>query len=267
VIRRQPTKKTKEEKARDARLQALAEDPYQAHEAWKRLSLGEKNWVVILMSKRYGQDFAKSFLWYTEHPVKRGYSISNQGEHTTDWFKTRGYVLQKTSQGAARDQFLEFWVHPSGYEIWQIVSGSKSVSAPTDVPPPETDCRELIDVTQSILDGAVATELSAQENLRGEKSRLEQLNKTTDAYCDRFNQYMGDLTGVKERIASALGDIYLLLDTLTEAKCSASGMDDKVDVLRELQIWADVESSPVMTQFLECIKLPPPKDMPSDDDS
>lgn len=262
AIRRQPTPDTKRERERDARLQALAEDPSQAHQAWKRLTFAEKNWVVILMSKRYGQDFAKSFLWFTEHPIKRGYTVSNQPEHTPDWFKARGYQLQKTSQGAVRGQVMEFWVHPSGYEIWQIVDKSTSVPLPSEPPPPPVDCKELTDVTLSILDNAIETESSAQKHLEGEKSRLEKMNKTTDEYCNQYTQYIEELGAMKGRVESDLDDIETLREQLIEMKCSVSSIDANLDVLRDLQIWADIESSPMMTQFLQCLKIPGPKNMP-----
>jgi hypothetical protein len=277
VIHRQPAP-DKAETASDARLQTLAEYPALAHQAWGQLNEVERTSVVIRMNARYGQDFANSFLWYTKNPKQRRlYSEgSNVSYRTPDWFKAHGYHLRTISQGSVREQFLQFWVHPSGHSIDQIVDKSTGVSkgpgpieqVPPPPPPPEVDCKEVATLLVSILDGAIETETKSQSELEAEKGKLEKLNKTTDSYCTRFDQYEADLKAMSARVDSDVDDIEGMRKLLTDGKCrTPAGIDPKLDVLRDLGIWADVEVSPMSTQFLKCIKIRGPIDMPDDDDS
>jgi Domain of unknown function (DUF4157) len=278
VIQRQPAP-GKTETASDARLQALAENPWQAHQAWAQLNEVERTSVVIRMNARYGQDFANSFRWYTKNPKQRRLYTegSNVSYRTPDWFKGHGYQLRTISQGSVRDQVLQFWVHPSGHSIDQVVDKSTGVSKgpgpqvpPERVPPPEppeVDCKEVAALTMSMLDGAIAAETKSQSELAAEKAKLEKLDKTTDSYCQRFEKYEADLKAQSARVDSDNDDIESMRELLSDGKCSMpAGLDATLDELREFGIWADVEGSPVSTQFLQCIKIRDPIDVPGDDD-
>lgn len=266
TIHRQPTT-DKEEKAKNERLQTLAENPSQAHEQWARLNQVERTSVVIRMSARYGQDFANSFLWYTKNPKQRHLvgEVTNLSDRTPDWYKARGYQRAWRSQGSVRDQMLDFWVHPSGRAVYQVVdTGVSGQPGPQDPPrrppppppPPPVDCKEIAALMVSILDTAIATETDVQKELEAEKGELEKLNKTTDSYCTRFKQYEGDLKAMNARVDSEIDDIEAMRAQLVEEKCTVPPVDMKLDVLRDFGIWADVESSPVGTQFLQCLKVP-----------
>jgi uncharacterized protein DUF4157 len=276
TIRRQPVP-GKTEKANDARLQILAENPMQAHEAWARLNEVERTSVVVRMGVRYGKDFANSFLWFTKNPKQR--RLHSEGTNVSyrshDWYKARGYRLRTTSQGTGRDDVLEFWVHPSGHCIDQVVSKPTRVSGPPGpqvppgpiTPPQDVDCTEVAGLMVSILDGAIATETDVQKELEADKGKLEKLNKTLESYCPQFEQYEADLKAMSTRVESDVDDIEAMRDLLVEGKCSVpAGVDTKLDELRDFGIWADVESSPMSTQFLQCLKIPGPKGMPGDDD-
>lgn len=259
VIRRRPTAEEIKARKRDAWLKELAADPDLAHRVWKRLTTLERGAVVVQMTKRYGDDFAKSFLQFTEHPSKSGYAISNSPEHTPEWFQARGYRLMQTSLGAGVGQTMEYWVHPSGYEIWQIVDKKRDV-------PPTVDCKELTDVTLAILYDSISTETTEQRNLEGEKDQLEKMDKTTDDYCTRYAKYKQSLRAMKTRIDTSLEDINTLRQQLVEMNCPVDVMDAELPGLTDLQIWADIESSSMMTQFLECIKVPPLIRLPEDEE-
>jgi hypothetical protein len=275
TIRRQPTR-DKGEKQQDARLQQLAEDPAAAHTAWPRLNEVDRTSVAIRMSALYGPEFAKSFVWYTKNPSKRRLEseISDLPYRTPDWYKARGYLFRMRSQGAVRGQFLDFWIHPSGRVVGQLVDKTAGVpqqpqttQPPTKQEPPIVDCKEMVDLIVSMLDSAIDGESEVQKDLEKEKSALEKLNKTYDSYCRRFDKYMAALKEMSARVESEVNDIELLRDQLVEAKCSIpADIDIKLDVLRDFVIWADIESSPMTTQFLECIKLPEPIDVPGEDD-
>ena len=276
AIQRQPAP-GKTEKANDARLQTFAENPLQAHQAWARLNEVERTSVVIRMGVRYGKDFANSFLWFTKNPKQRRLHSegTNVSYRTPDWYKARGYRLRTTSQGTGRDDVLQFWVHPSGHSIDQVVSKPTSVSRPPGpqvppgpvTPPTDVDCKEVAGLVVSILDGAIATETDIQKELEAEKGKLEKLNKTLESYCTRFKQYEADLKATSARVESEVDDVEAMRDLLVEGKCSVpAGVDTKLDELKDFGIWADVESSPMATQFLQCLKIPGPKDLPGGDD-
>jgi hypothetical protein len=221
----------------------------------------EKTAVVVQMTNRYGNDFVKSFLWYTEHPIKPGYQVGGSPEHTPAWFQARGYRLMQTTAGVVRGQVMEYWVHPSGYEIWEI---RNQKGAPQTVPVVEhdDDCVALSDATLSILRDTISTETSVKEDLEGEKGRLERMDKTTDDYREQYDRYIQSLQDMKGRVETAVDDIGTMRKQLLEMKCSVSPIDDRLSELEALQFWVDMESNPESTRVLQPIKIRGPKDIP-----
>ena len=147
--------------------------------------------------------------------------------------------------------------------IMQILDQKKSPPTAEDhrsLDPPVEDCSGVADATLSILRDTTATETSVKEDLEGTKGRLEKMNKTTDDYCQQYDEYILSLQAMKARVDSTTDDIDTMRQQLVEGKCSVSNIDGLLQDLTDLQIWADIELSPMSTQFLQCIKIRGPKD-------
>jgi hypothetical protein len=155
---------------------------------------------------------------------------------------------------------MEYWVHPSGYEIWEMRDQKVTITQP-----PTDDCTELRDATLAILRDTIATETAVKEHLEGEKSRLEKMNKTTDDYCRQYDGYIQSLRAMKAQVDTVVDDIETMRQQLVEMKCPVDIIDGKLQELADLQTWADIELSPMSTQFLECTKIPPPINLPEEE--
>jgi hypothetical protein len=118
----------------------------------------------------------------------------------------------------------------------------------------------MADATLSILRDTTSTETSVKEDLEGTKGRLEKMDKTTDDYCQQYDDYIQSLKAMKSRVDSTLDDIDTMRQQLEGDKCSVSNIDGLLQDLTDLQIWADIELSPMSTQFLQCLKIRGPKD-------
>ncbi len=264
MIRRRPTAAQIKEQKRNAFLDELAAEPHNAHDEWKRLSNMEKIAVVERMSKRYGEDFKKSFLRYAENPVESVFAVfGSNDEHEPQWFQARGYQLWQTTQGATPTMTGEYWVHPSGNIIMQLrdrKNGTTPVkdSKPVEIVEPPTDgCTDLAQVVSAILRDELATENSVMKDLEAQKGRLEKSNKTTADYRDQYDDYIQSMEAMKTRLEETIGDLETFRDQLAEMKCPpVSELDAGLQELSELQIWVDIESSPMMLQFLQPIKMP-----------
>ena len=95
TIHRQPTPQEIKEAKRLAWLKELAKNPADAHREWKHLTHLERVFLADQMAQHYGKDFAKSFLWYTEHPIEIFQEHTNLPERTPEWIQARGYKLQQ----------------------------------------------------------------------------------------------------------------------------------------------------------------------------
>jgi hypothetical protein len=129
------------------RLEALARDPGAAHEAWSKLSAGDRTAVVDKMKRRYGEPFAQQFL----DEVKKG-----KPQHgLTYWQPGTGPSREQLIAGGYRSAGtellgsggfeVEVWVHPSGKKIGMDVStyrfgsggsGPQPSTGPTATKPP-----------------------------------------------------------------------------------------------------------------------------------
>jgi DNA repair ATPase RecN len=133
----------------------------------------------------------------------------------------------------------------------------KDVSGRKDIPTvPEIiqDCGPLTEVAMSILDDTITTETSAQEDLQGEKSRLENMNKTSSDYGQQFDDYVQSLKAMQDRLKTTEDDVNTMRAELVEMKCSVDKIDEKLQEMGELQIWVDIESD-MGLQFLRPINV------------
>lgn len=145
----------------------------------------------------------------------------------------------------------------------QILDQKRSPKKAEDRPPRDTpidECSAMADATLSILRDTTSTETSVKEDLEGTKGRLEKMDKTTDDYCQQYDDYIQSLKAMKSRVDSTLDDIDTMRQQLEGDKCSVSNIDGLLQDLTDLQIWADIELSPMSTQFLQCLKIRGPKD-------
>jgi len=161
-----------------------------------------------------------------------------------------------------RGQVMEFWVHPSGAEILEIRDGQTGRATTTvpPEPPPKVNCAPLADETSSILRDEIAGETAEQAALTAEKAQLERLDKTTDDYRQRYDAYIEALQAMKAHVDTTVDDIELMRQQLQEMGCTVpSTIDLGLQELLDLQIWADIESSPFGTQFLQPLHVSGPK--------
>jgi hypothetical protein len=281
VIQRKPAPEAKPVREDKARLAELARDPREAHRAWKKLNVEDRFIVLDSMARRYGAAFADQFREVAQHG-KPEFSV-------TYWQPRSGPTPERLKAGGWRFLGMEFtgnaafnvevWVNPSGNTIRRAVSTyrfsqpEKGEETPNKVPPtvkkdvsPITDCTELKDMTLAILRDTISTETAMKADLEGEKGRLEKMNKTTDDYCQRYDEYIQSLRAMKTRVDTAVDDIETMRQQLVEIKCSVDVIDSELQELTDLQIWADIESSPMSTQFLKCIKIRSPIDLPEDEE-
>jgi hypothetical protein len=198
TVYRRPTKKKSKATRRDAWLKELAARPHDAHKEWKRLTGLEKVAVTVEMTKRYGDEFAKSFMQFTKRPIKSS-SIHygpNFPEHTPQWFEARGYRLWE------RSSVNEFWVHPSGNSIMQI--RDQKPPAPTnepsteDAPVPDAEEEESEDGASAPVEEADLTEgqrkamalLQQMEHMNADfKGMLDAQPPKTSEFIDKESQF------------------------------------------------------------------------------
>jgi len=258
VIRRNPDKRAQAERRRQQQIDEMARDPAEAHRKWKKLSGPERLAVLVRMEKRYGASFSEQFLaeaikgkpQISQHHFGRGVGPK------PDELIARGF-RHGWNQFIAVDMENEWWVHPSGRKISRDISTWKPGETQPErakpdeeqpeiqkPPPPPEGCKELSDVTLSILRDTISTETAVQVELEGVKSQLEKLNKTADDYPQHYNQYIESLEALKGRLATTADDIETMRDQLTEMNCPVSLIDSQLQELMDLQIWVDIASGP-----------------------
>jgi hypothetical protein len=234
-------------------LEELGRNPQDAHNSWKKLSGPESAMVLSLMAQRFGWPFAQQFLLEVEKggpPAGEAYYGRGTGP-TSEQLTARGYRLGGYFNTGAADIDVQVWFHPSGNSVRKDVSGRKDI--PT-VPEIIQDCGPLTEVAMSILDDTITTETSAQEDLQGEKSRLENMNKTSSDYGQQFDDYVQSLKAMQDRLKTTEDDVNTMRGELVEMKCSVAKIDEKLQEMGELQIWVDIESD-MGLQFLRPINV------------
>ena len=137
VLQCKPDEPTQAERKRDQELEALARDPGEAHQAWRKLSTTEQNDVVERMRRRYGGPFAQQFLDVVKEAkpkIEVLYYQPGSGP-TPDTLIARGYrrAGPEFTGNAAFD--VEVWVHPSGSTIRRDVSTYKFGAADPEKKP------------------------------------------------------------------------------------------------------------------------------------
>lgn len=147
MLSRKPdrTEPTKKEVRRDEFLRGLARRPSEALSQWRRLKAGEQTIVVTYMAAYYGLTFAQRFSdTVKRHPKPETViHVTNLPEYTPERLQKSGYKFLGSFER------IEYWVHPSGNEIWVIRSTPTETPAPpqpTTTEPPENPPRINVSV-------------------------------------------------------------------------------------------------------------------------
>ncbi len=136
--------------AAEKRLANLAQDPGDAHMAWKHLSEPERKEVLSKMEARYGKAFVQQFL---ETEKKGTAKVETQDYQpgtgpSPEKLKSQGYHLGWKVLGNAGVE-NEFWVHPSGKRVQRDVStwsgSSSGSSSKTPATPGKTQTTDDVD--------------------------------------------------------------------------------------------------------------------------
>lgn len=126
-------RQTRTEVARDEYLRGLARRPSEALGQWRRLRPGEQTVVVTYMSAYYGLTFAQRFMDTVRRRPRPEMviHITNLPEVTPERLRRSGYRLLGTFER------IEYWVHPSGNEVWVLRSAPRAPQPPQPPPQPE----------------------------------------------------------------------------------------------------------------------------------
>jgi hypothetical protein len=240
VIHRQPTPQEIKEKKRYAWLKELAKDPAAAHLEWKRLT-----------------DLERVFYGYG----------SGFPEHTPEWFQARGFKLQWRS---SKDVLVpyEFWVHPSGTIIMQMLEQKKDTPTPTvqssEVPASEKS--ETPVGTTSSASGRKAILPSwatpIEGNLKSMKAKLINMSKTIDYPTDKNYRKEYD------KYDRFLKETYDGLKKAVENFQPVSAADEEYQNLLKLKAWVYYESVlfwrnvDIPSPYLQGVSPPPTKIKP-----
>jgi len=131
------------EEVANARLRALAARPSQALRQWNRLKPMERSFVVMVMTGRYGVDFAQDFMNYAKGAKRRDLSTEVTNRATSASLTARGFRFAGDPGG------IPLWVHPSGREVKLM---SRSGPAPPEGQPPERPPEEVERCRQTCAD-------------------------------------------------------------------------------------------------------------------
>jgi hypothetical protein len=131
--------------ARHDRLVKLAEDPGDAHRAWRRLSSTEQEELLEVMRELYGKDFADQFFEIAEAGTAQTETLHwgpgvGPSPHR---MRELGY-RRKGKLWLGPEIELEWWVHPSGKSVYRDVSPRKAPAEETGESTPVDDQGEAV---------------------------------------------------------------------------------------------------------------------------
>jgi len=159
-------------------LKELGNRPDEAHEAWKKLSIGDRMTVLANMERRYGKDFTKQFFEVaktgkSEAGIQNVYSSDPSSKlptATNDQLKAWGYKY------AGEDPRGEVWVKPSGKVILRDTStwkfGDNQPSSPSSPTGPSGPSKT--EGGEEIEDGDVRDQQDKAVELLGQAQRALQ---------------------------------------------------------------------------------------------
>jgi hypothetical protein len=260
----------------------LARWPADAHRAWKRLDMAGRSAVLVQMAARYGADFARSFADFAKKGNTRLESadfVPAQPTQTPEAMKKRGYRLAQ--QGGTADTGQEWWVHPSGHQIYlQRELTPRVPSAPVapgpvpplKVPPRIVDppitgqCSEgekqLLEMTLKWLKDALAEAKTRQETLDTDKAALDKLGVTTPEFAKAYKAYADLLAEDAKWIQGLIDSAEEALAALEKSGCDLSELNSDLQSLRDGGIGFDATKD----LFDHDLRKPLNVDVKGDDD-
>jgi hypothetical protein len=132
-------------RARHERLVKLAEDPADAHRAWRRLSSTEQEELLEVMRELYGKDFADQFFAIAEAGTAQtetlhwGFGVGPSPHR----MRELGY-RRKGKLWLGPEIELEWWVHPSGKSVYRDASPRKEPAEESGESTPVDDQGEAV---------------------------------------------------------------------------------------------------------------------------
>lgn len=132
--------------ARHDRLAKLAEDPADAHRAWRGLSSTEQEALLEVMRELYGKGFADRFLEIAEAGTAQtvthhwGPGVGPSPHR----MRELGYRRKGKLWLNSPDIDLEWWVHPSGKSVYRDVSSHKAPAEDSGESTPVDDQGEAV---------------------------------------------------------------------------------------------------------------------------
>jgi LysM repeat protein len=155
----------------------MAEDPGDAHTAWKNLSGRDRDAVLAKMEQRYGKDFVQQF----KEEVKKGKPQTGTQNYqpgtgpSADQLKAMGYRKGWNVLGNGGVE-IEYWVHPSGKRVARDISTWNSGATqghPTESPSSSKGPENIDGVEPPTVDPLD----EKREQAEGLAARLEDIDK------------------------------------------------------------------------------------------
>jgi hypothetical protein len=258
----------------------LARWPAEAHGAWKKLDMAGRSAVLVQMAALYGVDFARSFADFAKKGNTRLESadfVPALPTQTPEAMKKRGYRLAQ--KGGTADTGQEWWVHPSGHQIYlqrELTPRVPSApAAPGPVPPvkipprviePPGQCTEgdkqLLEMTLKWLKDALTEAETRQQTLDKDKAALDKLNITTPQFAKAYKAYADLLAEDAKWIQDLLDSAEQALEALKNSGCDLSELNSDVQSLRDDGIGFDAAKD----LFDHDLRKPLNVDIKGDDD-
>lgn len=247
----------------DQELLLLAANPDFASREWKRLPLKDQMLVALQMASFYGAPFATQFadIHQKSKVADPDYIFLGKGVGTASDLVKRGYKLAGLDPRNVTSD-VEIWFHPSGNRLHRDVSRADKPKQdttkyePPEKRPPSGECKEMTDVIVGMLTDQISRGASEEESLTGQKEHLEKMDKSGANYRSEYKRYIDSLQSFKDECDGTADTVETLRHELTEdMKCKDVDIDQDLLELSNLQTWADIELSPMGTQFLKPINL------------
>ena len=245
-----PKATAKKKEATPGELSEYAKWPGKAHLAWKSLDTAEQSSVVSQMGRRYGTDFARTFVART----KGGQRIESHDyvpaleEQTSEYMKAKGYAL---AQKAGTDEIgQEWWVHPNGHEIylqrhlkgWKSDDGTAPPPAKTPdsmpKPPPKTGLcdsgeQEYLALQLGWLKDALEDAKTRSEQWAAAKAALDKMNVTSKEFEKAFKEQTTLLKQDEDWLNAKLSELEDAETAIKDSGCDAKDFSSGLEALRE----------------------------------
>jgi hypothetical protein len=204
-----------------SQLSHLAEEPSEAHKAWKHLSKEDKSTLIAKMTARYDAKFAAKF----KEMADSGKPVPNDaywgpGVTTPERLKALGWRKKGQLITGNAGVVLELWVHPSGANGQRDISphpadGDKGNSGGSAGQDDETDdsSDDICDDTKKKLDEITGRLDKAMANFEDLVAQLEALSPGADR------------TELDAECEERRRDVRNIIDEISELEDEANDLD------------------------------------------